>query len=180
MAMPILPPEHIEQLSRLVAQYISSQQTRYLPKGVPLSTQQRTGMAGFFDSHLLEEARLVVLVGEWVANPDFYPMLEAIGFTNLPDQSSMAAITFSNVVVAHVRFTDPLLFHELVHIEQYRQLGIHRFADLYARGFLNGGGYDGIPLERNAYSLGHQYEQHPAKLFSVAEVVADWISKGRF
>jgi hypothetical protein len=34
-----------------------------------------------------------------------------------------------------------LLFHELVHVEQYRQLGIPRFAELYVRGFLSGGGY---------------------------------------
>jgi hypothetical protein len=49
-------------------------------------------------------------------------------------------------------FTDGLLFHELVHVEQYRQLGIPRFAELYVRTFLSGGGYDGIPLEINAYA----------------------------
>jgi hypothetical protein len=30
--------------------------------------------------------------------------------------------------------------HELVHVEQYRQLGIPKFADLYVRGFLNAEG----------------------------------------
>jgi hypothetical protein len=180
MAMPVLSPPQVDQLSSLVAQYISNQRTRYLPTGVPLSTQQKTAMAGFFTSDLLDEVRWMVLVGEWVANPDFYPMLVAIGFTNLPDQPAMAAVTFFDVVVAHVRFTDALLFHQLVHVEQYRQLGIPRFADLYVRGFLNGGGYDGIPLERNAYMLGDQYALDPAKPFSVAEVVADWISEERF
>jgi hypothetical protein len=46
-----------------------------------------------------------------------------------------------------------LLFHELVHVEQYRKLGIPRFSELYVRGFLNGGSYEAIPLEVNAYSL---------------------------
>jgi len=45
---------------------------------------------------------------------------------------------------------DGLLFHELVHVEQHRQLGIPRFADLYVRGFLSGGSYEAIPLEVNA------------------------------
>ena len=46
-----------------------------------------------------------------------------MGFRNLPDFSFMAAITFCDVVVSHEAFADRLLFHELVHVEQYRQLG---------------------------------------------------------
>lgn len=88
---------------------------------------------------------------------------------DLPDQTSMAAITFSDVVVSHHAFTDGLLFHELVHVEQYRQLGIPRFAELYVRGFLTGGGYDGIPLEVNAYSLGARFEANPQQKFSVGD-----------
>jgi hypothetical protein len=59
-------------------------------------------------------------------------MLRDMGFNNLPDQSTMAAITFCDVVVSHESFSDGLLFHELVHVEQYRQLGISRFSELYA------------------------------------------------
>ena len=105
---------------------------------------------------------------------------DATGFTNLPDQSTMAAITFSDTIVAHVQFTNDLLFHELVHVEQYRQLGTPKFSDLYVRGFLNGGGYEGIPLELNAYQLGDQYRRDPASRFSVAETVANWIVEERF
>jgi hypothetical protein len=71
-----------------------------------------------------DDARLLVLSGERVANPDFYPMLRSLGFDNLPDQSTMGAITFSDTVVSHGPFADGLLFHELVHVEQYRQLGV--------------------------------------------------------
>ena len=65
----------------------------------------------------------------------------------------MAAVTFQDVVVSHEPFSDGLLFHEFVHVEQYRQLGRARFAELYVRGFLAGRGYPGIPLEINAYAL---------------------------
>ena len=54
-------------------------------------------------------------------------MLKSLGFNNLPDQSKMGAITFNDVVVSHEAFSNGLLFHELVHVEQYRQLGIPRF-----------------------------------------------------
>jgi hypothetical protein len=67
-----------------------------------------------------------------------------------------------------------------VHVEQYRQLGIPRFSELYVRGFLNGGSYEAIPLEINAYTLGGRFEQNPARQFSVADEVRRWITEGRF
>ncbi len=92
----------------------------------------------------------------------------------------MAAITFSDVVVSHEPFTSGLLFHELVHVEQYRQLGIPRFSDLYVRGFLNGGSYSAIPLEVNAYALGNRFEKDPAQLFAVSDEVRKWNTEGKF
>jgi hypothetical protein len=135
-------------------------------------------MDGFFSPQLLDGTRLLVLQGERVANPDFYPMLRSLGFNNLPDQSAMAAITFCDVVVSHESFSNGLLFHELVHVAQYRQLGIPRFSELYVRGFLNGS-YEAIPLEVNAYTLGGRFERNPANRFSVVDEVGRWIAEGR-
>ena len=75
----------------------------------------------------------------------------------------MGAITFCDVVVSHQAFSDGLLFHQLVHVEQYRQLGIPRFSELYVRGFLNGGSYEAIQLEVNAYTLGGRFESNPRR-----------------
>jgi len=179
-AMPQLSPQQIAQLSDFVAQYIAAQQERFSPQAAPLAAAQRAAMAGFFLPQLLDATRVLVLDGIQVENPSFYPMLAGMGFSNLPDFSQMAAITFRDVVVSHVPFTDGLLFHELVHVEQYRQLGIPRFSELYVRGFLSGGGYDGIPLEVNAYALGSQFEGKPRRRFSVADEVARWVREGRF
>ncbi len=179
MPTPQLTPDQIAEVSGLVFKYISTQREKYALRAIPLSGQQRAAMNGFLSPQLLESTRLLVLQGERVANPDFYPMLRSLGFNNLPDQSRMGAITFSDVVVSHVPFTDGLLFHELVHVEQYRQLGIPRFSDLYVRGFLNGGSYEAIPLEVNAYTLGGRYEQNPARQFSVADEVRKWAAEGR-
>ncbi len=180
MAMPQLTPQQIAQVSGLVAQYIAEKRASYAPRAVPLSAHQVAQMQGFFAPELLNGTRLLVLQGERVPNPDFYPMLAALGFANLPDQSAMNAITFSDVVVSHGPFSSGLLFHELVHVEQYRHLGIPTFAGLYVRGFLSGGGYDGIPLEVHAYSVGMRYEGNPAGQFSVANEVRQWIAEGRY
>jgi hypothetical protein len=137
-------------------------------------------MAGFFSPRLLDDARLLVLSGERVGNPDFYPMLINWGFDNLPDQSAMGSITFSDTVVTHGPLKDRILFHELVHVEQYRLLGIPRFSELYVRGFLVGGSYEKIPLERNAYLLDERYEKDPTLHFSVDDEVAEWNAQDRF
>lgn len=180
MPSPHFTVEQVAQVSELVSHYITTQREKYATLAIPLSAHQRGQMSGFFSPQLLDVARLLVLIGERVANPDFYPMLIELGFDNLPDQSTMGAITFSDTVVSHGPFTDGLLFHELVHVEQYRQLGVRLFSQSYVRGFLNGGGYDGIPLERNAYTLGERYEKTPTRVFSVADEVTRWIEGRMF
>jgi hypothetical protein len=180
MATPRLTPDQIAQVSGLVSLYISTQREKYISRAVALSAPQGVAMTGFFSPELLDSTHLLALQGERIANPEFYPMLRSLGFNSLPDQSTMAAITFSDVVVAHEAFSNGLLFHELVHVEQYRQLGVQRFSDLYVGGFLNGGTYDAIPLEVNAYALGGRFEQNPANRFSVADEVERWIAEGRF
>jgi hypothetical protein len=89
MATSRLTPEQIAQVSGLVAQYITTQREKYTSRATQLSAQQKANMAGFFSLELLHDARLLVLSGERVINPDFYPMLRNWSFRNLPDQSAM-------------------------------------------------------------------------------------------
>jgi hypothetical protein len=180
MASPLLSREQIEHLSSLVADYIFTQRQKALPFAVPLNTAQSASMAGFFPLEVIDATRLLVLQGTRIENPPFYAQLRDMGFMNLPDFSTMAAITFGDVVVSHQPFTDGLLFHELVHVEQYRQLGMPRFAELYVRGFQMGGGYDRIPLEVNAYLLEDRFESDPHARFSVESEVGTWMREGRF
>ena len=180
MTMPFLSPGQVARVTDMVARYISDQRARFFPAASPLSAGQSDAMAGFFTPDALAKSRIVVLKDEQVPTPPFYPTLVSMGFTNLPDIPMMASITFFDTIVLQEAFSNGLLFHELVHVEQYRQLGVQRFAELYVRGFLDGGGYDGIRLEQNAYLLGARYEQNPADRFSVAEIIADWIARGQF
>jgi hypothetical protein len=74
-----------------LAQYIEAQRDRFGSRAIPLSADQKQAMAGFFSPQLIDNARLLVLSGERISNPDFYPILKNLGFHNLPDQSTMAA-----------------------------------------------------------------------------------------
>jgi hypothetical protein len=179
MPTPKLNATQVAEVSRLVADYISAQRRRYAPRSAQLSPRQKTNLAAFFSAELLEDVRLLVLESERIRNPDFYPTLRNLGFTNLPDQTGMAAITFSDVVVSHERFSDGLLFHELVHVEQYRQLGIPTFAHLYVQGFLKSGSYEAIPLEVNAYTLEARFVRNPQTPFDVSREVAKLAGAGK-
>lgn len=178
--MPNLSAEMVEQVSQEVAGYIVAQRGRFFSRGAAMPAAANNALRRFFRAEVVESTRFLVLDGERIENPGFYGMLRGLGFTNLPEFRFMAAVTFQDVVVGHEAFSDGLRFHELVHVEQYRQLGVQRFAELYVRGFLNGGGYDGIPLEINAYELGGRFEREPGRVFSVEEEVAGWVAAGRF
>jgi hypothetical protein len=179
MATPKLTVDQIAEVSRLVARYISTQRQKYAPRAVSLSGQQRSAVAAFFAPELLGNTRLLVLQDERVPNPDFYPMLRDLGFKNLTDRSAMAAIIFCDLVVSHEPFSDGLLFHELVHVEQYRQLGVPRFSELYVRGFLSAGSYKAIPLEMNAYGLEDRFRSAPHRGFSLQQEVASWLAQSK-
>jgi hypothetical protein len=62
---------------------------------------------------------------------------------------------------------------------QYAKLGLEEFAARYVKGFLDGGCYEAIPLETNAYQLEGRFGAAPKKPFSVANEVESWIKAGR-
>jgi hypothetical protein len=181
MPLPKLGDAQLGWVIQQVAEYIDRQRQAFRGKTICLTRNQVTAMQPFFALSTLDSARLLVLTEDRVGNPPFYPQLVQMGFepAALPDFSLMAAITFVDTVVSHEPFTDRLLFHKLVHVVQYGNLGLAEFANRYVRGFLSGGSYDGIPLEINAYELDTRFAVAPTKPFSVQSEVEAWIRQGR-
>lgn len=179
MDLKNLPPAMVSQLVTMVEDYINSSQKKYAAQAVPLTDAQRTTMQPFFPAAVLDAARLCVLRGTRVSNPSMYAMAKMMGIRNLPDFADMAAITFVDVVVSHQEFTDALLFHELVHVVQYAQLGVKEFAARFVSGFIQGGSYEEIPLEKNAYALEGRFGQNRGEQFSVDDEVRQWREAGR-
>ena len=182
MPLPKLRDSETAWVIQQVAEYIERQRQTYRVRAVLLNAGQRAAMQPFFLPSTLDSVRILVLTGERVGNPPFYRALVQMGFeaVALPKFSLMAAITFVDTVVSHEPFTDRVLFHELVHVVQYEKLGLERFANKYVRGFLNGGSYEAIPLEMNAYELDSRFAKMPTSVFSVADEVQRWIQADRF
>jgi hypothetical protein len=180
MDLSKLPPSMVSQLATMVEDYISSSRTKYAPQAVPLSDAQRAMMSPFFSSSVLEAARLCVLRGTRVPNPSMYSMAKMIGIRNLPDFADMAAITFVDVIVSHQDFSDALLFHELVHVTQFAQMDLKEFSARFVNGFIQGGSYEEIPLEKMAHELEERFSKDAAQVFSVDDEVKQWREAGKF
>src|SRR5689334_16350630 len=162
------------------AVYIAAMRHRYRSRSGPIPPVLRNQLDGFFSSAILECTRICVLREEHIPDPPFRAALRRIGVPDLPSFKTAAAVTFLDVLVGHEDFTPRLLFHELVHAVQYRQLGLKRFSRLYATGFVNGGGYDGIPLEQHAYALDARFSADRHRTFSVEAEVQSCISAGKY
>jgi hypothetical protein len=173
------PPAMVSQLANMVEDYVTSRRKKYAPQAAPLSDVQRNVMQPFFSAAVLDSARLCVLRGARVSNPSMYAMAKMMGIRNLPDFAAMTAITFVDVIVSHQEFTDALLFHELVHVAQYVQMDMKEFAARFVNGFIQGGSYEEVPLEKMAHALEGRFSQNVAETFSVDDEVRQWREANR-
>ncbi|HXO38993.1 MAG TPA: hypothetical protein VN872_10155 [Candidatus Acidoferrum sp.] len=174
-----LSPAMISQLVTMVEDYITSSQKKYALQAVPLTDAQRNVMQPFFPAAVLDSARLCVLRGTRVSNPSMYAMAKMMGIRNLPDFAAMAVITFVDVIVSHEELADALLFHELVHVVQYAHLGVNEFAARFVNGFVQGGSFEEIPLEKFASALEARFSQNRSESFSVDDEVRQWWEAGK-
>jgi len=173
MPAPKLSETQIGKLAGLVAAYIAEQRSAFRDKARPIAPEYIRQLQGFFPADVLS---LVRVVRGRASEPAFYPQLRAMGIRNAPAFSEMAGITFQDIVVHVEPLSLPLLFHELVHAVQYKHLGLEGFAERYVRGFLSGGSYEEIPLEKQAYELEGRFAANSAVAhFSVEEDVKERI-----
>jgi len=179
MPVPNLNDSQLDWVVQQVAEYIQNQRQSYQGNASPIDKNQKAIMAPFFPESILNSTRVAVLTGEQLSNPSLYGQLVAMGFeaSLLPNFSEMAAITFVDTIVFHQTIQNRTLFHELVHVVQYERLGLAEFAARYVNGFLKGGSYETIPLERNAYELDARFAAAPAKALSVEMEVQSWIDR---
>jgi len=183
MNLPTLSAAQIEAITAAVADFIAQQRWKYLPESAPMPAVQIEFLRSFFPASVLEAARFVELMpGRRISNPPFYGELKNMGFSRevLPDFAEMAAVTFVDLIVSYGAISERTRFHELVHVVQYQELGVQAFASRYVTGLLSMGGYESIPLERNAYELDARFKADTSKPFSVEAEVQSWIDAGRF
>jgi hypothetical protein len=112
-----------------------------------------------------------------ISNPDLYSIFLEQSLAIPLDFTHMSAITFVDTILMSERHPIapaeelPVLFHELVHVVQYAELGLEEFVRRYVRGWAsNGFQYSRIPLEVWAYELDARFRSG-APAFSVAAEV---------
>ena len=178
MDLTKLPSALISQLTAAVESFILSNRKKYLPQAAPLEPEWLAPLEPYFPGDILRNTRFLVLKDSRIDDPPFYSMAKMMGVRNLPSFSDVAAVTFVDVVVSHEEWSESLLFHELVHVVQYAQLGNKEFASRYVSGYIKGGSYEEIPLEKNATQLEERFGRKNAT-FLVSDEVRNWIEKGK-
>jgi len=102
-------------------------------------------------------------------------LAEAAAFGVTLDFSRMDGITFDDTFLvreaALAGNPNALVFHELVHIVQYGELGVDEFISQYVAGYLSSGEYYTIPLELVAFALQMRWMIDPGAVFSVEDMV---------
>ena len=162
------------------AKWISKVRLQYRPAGRGLTPAELRAFAPFFEASLLDGVRIARVPN--ISNPDFYSFFLEQSLAIPLDFTQMSAITFVDTVLVSARHPVPsaeelpLLFHELVHVVQYFELGLEDFVKRYVRGWAtNGLRYSKIPMEVWAYDLETRFRSG-ALAFSVAAEVREQLA----
>ena len=163
-----------------VVSWVRRQRERYRsdPRSGALRDDVRAALRSHFLPELLERARFVTLRAERAERPAFFDDLRAFGVSEavLTSFTNVAAITYQDVVIMpslHPGAENlPLIFHELVHVVQYDDLGLEGFLGRYLDGWFSARGrHSSIPLEMDAYALEKRFVEGREAPFDVrAEV----------
>ena len=160
-------------MTPVVARYICSHRDRLEGSAKELPDGCKDRFRPYFEEADLNRARIVIADPLPIAVPPFVTVARKLGL-RFPKVRLVSGITFDTVIALREFPESHILFHELVHVTQYRLLGLQQFARSYVRGFLCTRSYDEIPLERCACDLEARFMVcHEA--FNVEEQVRRWI-----
>jgi hypothetical protein len=165
-------------LGSFVAAFIHDQKNLFISTCRPLRPRHLELMAPHFKAVDLERALFRNIYPDRVANPAFYAGLQAVGFACLPDFGWRRASTFDTVIVTHEPLTPAMLFHELVHVVQYRLLGVEGFATTYVQALLAGDSYGFTRLEACADAMEERFLRGSGPI-DVEREVKQWLAADR-
>jgi hypothetical protein len=162
--------------------WIESQRAEYLARARPLTPAECDALGSHFSEESLSSARIAAV--DRIPSPPFFAgllrQLEFIGKRVHFDFSAASGITFGEcILVARPVPPIELLFHEMVHSEQYRILGMKAFARAYVQGIIDSNFiYEKIPLEAIAYEMSARFSA--GKSFSVSDELRVWLQRQNY
>jgi hypothetical protein len=150
-----------------IEQWIDNLRAQHLLKSISASDVGFPRLAAHFPMPLLKATR-VASVGTIPFPPvSVYGLPEFDAMARMP----LVGITFRDMYFVQPSFeTEGVQFHELIHVVQWKVLGVREFLLAYALGVVQCE-YEKSPLEAIAYDLQARFEQGLG-LPSVAESVA--------
>jgi hypothetical protein len=104
-----------------LADYIVAERDRLALLGTPVGSTDKDALSPYFEPSLLNSVRVVT--GESIREPGFAARFRAAGLS-VPEFSLADAVTLDRVIVAKQPLSRFTLFHELVHVVQWRILGL--------------------------------------------------------
>jgi hypothetical protein len=137
-----------------IEQWIDQTNIKYQEQRVCCS-QFFNEFEGFYPLGFLRQAYFVIV--DTIPKPDFSE-LRQMGLGDFIDMD-VQGITYKNTYFIKRGYEKNLAlhFHELVHVQQWQQLGTHGFISRYIRE-INLHGYNNAPLEKMAYLLQSDFE----------------------
>lgn len=154
--------------------WVSHRRFEYRPGSRYLSENEKVALAGFFAEDLLESVR-VAEVG-CIKAPWVFRAAAKVRVARSLWPELLAGLALDDLVVVRQEGTRPapmsLLFHELVHVVQYRVLGVRGFTREYIRQWATAGfDYLSLPMEMDAFEMQARFEERPEERFAVEAVV---------
>jgi len=175
--MVMVPEEMIKGLTNQGYQWVLSQRAHFRDRSRLLRVDERLATGSHFELETLDTARIAQT--HEIEEPPFLEGFRKQGVPGLLDFRQTAGIVFVDTVVVADKYSPEgsrwlsLLFHELVHVAQWRLLGPQRMLGEYVKGWAsNGFDYFQIPIEVQAYDLQRKFDRN-APAFSVENIVRE-------
>ena len=172
--------ELVSYLAENAGHWIESQRAQHRVHADPLPDTTLAALSGFFEKGTLDRTRIRHVPS--IENPPFYKEFEEAGEAFPLDFTVWAAITFGDVILVNGEQvpgppSHSVVFHEMVHVVQYDELGIHEFARRYVTPFVQSRfNYMSIPLESVAFDLQGRFEERSGNPFYAEEEIRSRIS----
>lgn len=162
--------ELLQRLQRAlpqVEQWIDTLHARHLRESTRVSDAGLPRLAASFPTALLGATRVASVATIPFPPVSAYGLPEFQAMADMP----MAGITFRDMYFVHPSYSsEGVHFHEMIHVVQWKTLGVRPFLLTYALGILQNG-YEQSPLEAIAFESQARFEEGNA-MSLVAEHVA--------
>ena len=149
--------------------WIRARRNRYKRVSESIAGPKAVVLSRYFTLDLLESVRVATV--DRIDEPWVFKLMSVVGRTPPVAMGGVSGLAIGDTIAVVSDASTSTVFHELVHVAQYRRLGLRRFACEYVRGWIDAGyQYSEIPLEVQAYTLQARFER--GESFSVDDELA--------